>query len=558
VPETAIGRGGKRRILAQLDRVDALQQIEALLEREGRVDLIGEVRSIAASIEAAETHRKTITEVTRALLESEKTYRLVFAHEMDPMALFETSTGRLLEVNDAWLQLYGYTREEALELTAEMVTAEPEASASTLAKLPPGATARINLRWHRAKHGTVFPVEVTTGKLMLEGREVAYAVMRDITQRQRAEVQLARSEASFRALIESMPDGVIVHRLGVIVYMSPSARQMLGYELEEDLSGMMALDIVHPADRPMVLERAIDVLTRGGPAPAVEERLLRKDGTSIVVEISAHATVFDGEQAMLAIARDVSARMEVEAQLVMNDRLASLGRLSASIGHELNNPLAYVLGNVELMRRELARASGLPAESVDRLSQHVTIIREGATRMRDIVRDLKTLARGDVESSSPVDVQQILEVCLNMAEHEIAPRAQLVRAFDVRALVSGTEASLGQVFLNLLLNAAQAIPEGAPHEHEVRVAVRAIDGDRVAIEIRDTGPGIAPSIRERIFEPFFTTKQGDGTGLGLAICHRIVTSVGGTLTAHGGGERGALFRVVLPMLASETGTSAPR
>ena len=277
MPETAIGRGGKRRILAQLDRVDALQQIEALLEREGRVDLIGEVRSIAASIEAAETHRKTITEVTRALLESEKTYRLVFAHEMDPMALFETSTGRLLEVNDAWLQLYGYTREEALELTAEMVTAEPEASASTLAKLPPGATARINLRWHRAKHGTVFPVEVTTGKLMLEGREVAYAVMRDITQRQRAEVQLARSEASFRALIESMPDGVIVHRLGVIVYMSPSARQMLGYELEEDLSGMMALDIVHPADRPMVLERAIDVLTRGGPAPAVEERLLRGD-----------------------------------------------------------------------------------------------------------------------------------------------------------------------------------------------------------------------------------------------------------------------------------------
>ena len=545
----AVGPVGS--IVQKVDRAEALRIVESLLEREGRTDVLAEVRALVASAEMTDAYTKTISEVTRALLESEKTYRLVFSHEMDPMSLFDAKTGAILEVNKAWLDLYGYTREEALALNVTAVSAEPAATKSAIASLPLGESTRINLRWHRAKDGTVFPVELTSGKLSLGGREVAYAVMRDITTRQNAERQLARSEASFRTLIESMPDGVIVHRLGKIVYMSPSARRMLGYDLDDEVAGMMALDIVHPDDRPKVIERVMKVAAQGGPAPVVEERLLRKDGTSIVAEVAAHSTVFDGEQSVLAIARDASARKEVEAQLVMNDRLASLGRLSASIGHELNNPLAYVLGNLELMQRELTHLRSIDADVAERLTQHITIIREGAARMRDIVRDLKTLARGDVERPCPVDVQQILDVCVNMAEREIAPRAKLVREGTVRALVLGTEARLGQVFLNLLLNAAQAIPEDAPEDNEVRIVVHATESGRVSIEISDTGPGVAPAIRERIFEPIFTTKHGVGTGLGLSICHRIVTAVGGTLTAHPNGSRGTTFRVVLPTVESD-------
>jgi PAS domain S-box-containing protein len=452
-------------------------------------------------------------------------------------------------VNDAWTKLYGYTREEALGMTVRSVSAEPAATAAAIAKLPPGSTTRINLRWHRAKDGAVFPVELTSGKLTLAGREVAYAVMRDITQREDAERKLARSEASFRTLIETMPDAVFVHRHGTIVYMSPSARRMLGYSADEDLTGMQALDVVYPDDRPKVLARVIELLARGGPAPVAEERLVRRDGSPVDAEISAHTTVFDGEHAILAIARDVSVRKEFEAQLVMNDRLASLGRLSASIGHELNNPLAYVLGNVTLMDHELARAEMLPPDVVERFTQHIRIIREGAVRMRDIVRDLKMLARGDAEKPSLVDVQQVLDVCMNMAEREVTPRARLVRDCPDRALVLGTEARFGQVFLNLLLNAAQAIPEGDPGENEVRVTVRSLEGDRVAIEVSDTGSGISAENKERIFEPFFTTKEGEGTGLGLSICHRIVTSAGGTITAHPNEGRGTVFRVVLPTAA---------
>jgi two-component system, NtrC family, sensor kinase len=526
-----------------------------MLRREGRADLVTELESLSASAEASTAQTQTIAAVTRALLESEKTYRLVFSHEMDPMSLFDATTGKLLEVNDAWIALYGYSREEALTMHVTAVSAEPSVTQSAIASLPPGTSTRINLRWHRAKDGTVFPVELTSGKLSLGDRPVAYAVMRDITQRQDAERQLARSEASFRALIEGMPDGVIVHRLGVIVYMSPSARRMLGYSLDERVDGVMAIEIVHPDDRERVLARWTEMVARGEPAPALEERLLRKDGTSVAVEVVAHRTVFDGDYAVLAIARDVSARKEIESQLVMNDRLASLGRLAASIGHELNNPLAYVLNDVEMMHRQIGRAATIDDHTAERLRQHTTLIQEGATRMRDIVRDLKRLARGDVERPAPIEIQGILEVCMSMAEREIVSRARLVRDFGDGAVVSGSEALLGQVFLNLLLNAAQSIAHGEAADNEVRVTVRYVSSGRVAIEISDTGSGISPENRDRIFEPFFTTKEGDGTGLGLTICHRIVTLAGGTLSAHANGGRGTMFRVTLPVVEStEVGT----
>ncbi len=528
-----------------MDRTEAFKQVEALLTSAGRDDVLAEVRRALHAIEAYETHDKTLSTVTRSLLESEKTYRLVFSHELDPMSLFDPVTGAFLEVNESWVSLYGYTREEALTMKVTDVSAEPARTQSAVAGLPLHQTTRIDVRWHRAKDGTVFPVELTAGKLLLEGREVTYAVMRDITQRQHAEHALSRSEASYRALIESMPDGVIVHRHGMLVYMSPSARRMLGYSLEEDVTQTPAFEIVHPDDRAQGTERVRVMVSQGIAAPLVEERLLRRDGSHVVAEIAGLNTVFDGEPAVLAIARDVSARKEIEAQLVMNDRLASLGRLSASVGHELNNPLAYVLGNIGFMERELGRADDVPEPFVERFRTYVKVVGEGARRMRDIVHDLKTLARGDEGRPSTIDVQHLLDVCVNMAEHELRPRAKVVKDYRDSVTVFGGETRLGQVFLNLLVNAGQAIPEGDADANEVRLVVRA-EGDSAIVEISDTGIGIAREHVDRIFEPFFTTKEGVGTGLGLSISHRIVAAAGGTLTCEPRPGGGTTFRVTLP------------
>ncbi len=503
------------------------------------------MRKAAASLDAHESHANTIAQVTRSMLESEKTYRLVFSHELDAMSLFDPASGRFLDVNDSWVSLYGYTREEALQLRVVDVSAEPAQTATAIAALAPGNTLRIDVRWHRAKDGTVFPVELTAGKLVLAGREVTYAVMRDITQRHRAENQLAKSESSYRALMESMPDGVIVHRLGLVVYMSPSARRMLGYDHDESVLGKPAIDLVHPDDQAKVVERVFATLSSGLAAAPHEERLMRRDGTHVVAEVAALNTTFDGEAAVLAIARDISARKEIEAQLVMNDRLASLGRLAASVGHELNNPLAYVLGNVALMERELARSPEMPDDVAQRFATYVKVVGEGARRMRDIVHDLKTLARGDCEEGGPIEVQHLLDVCANMAEHQLRAPTKLVKEYRDEVSVFGTETRLGQVFLNLLVNAAQAIPEGTNDPHEVRIVVRQAD-DRAIVEISDTGCGIPAADVDRIFEPFFTTKEGAGTGLGLSISHRIVSSAGGTLTCEPRPGGGTVFRVSLP------------
>ncbi len=532
--------------------MSALARIAALLEQQGMREELAELRRLETTARAAESQQKTIAEVTRALLESEKTYRLVFSHEMDAMSLFDAGTGAILDVNDAWLALYGYTRDEALSMKVTDISAEPAETRARMAQLESGGVTRIAVRWHRSKDGTVFPVELTAGRLVLGGREVMYASMRDITQRQNAERALARSEASFRALIESMPDSVIVHRHGLIVYLNPSGRRMLGYGPDEDVSGRLAIELVHPDDREQVTRRVTEILTRGTPAPLVEERLVRRDGTHFVAEIAGIGVEFDGAPAIVAIARDVTARKEMERQLVMNDRLASLGRLSASVGHELNNPLAYVLGNVSLLERELVRGESLGADRVERCLRYVQTIAEGASRMRHVVHDLKTLARADVDEHVAVDVQHLLDVCANMAEHEVASRARIEKEYRARAIVRGNEARLGQVFLNLLVNAAQAIPPGTVDDNEIRITLREQAG-RVVVEIADTGTGIAPADRDRIFEPFFTTKVGSGTGLGLSISHGIVTALGGTIAAEPRPGRGTIFRVELPSFEGNDG-----
>ncbi len=239
------------------------------------------------------------------------------------------------------------------------------------------------------------------------------------------------------------------------------------------------------------------------------------------------------------IARLAATLRVSEAQLRMADRLAAVGRLAATVGHEINNPLAYVIGNLDALA-----ARGLtPGSETARL---VNDARDGADRVRRIVRDLKAFARNESDGVGPVDVRRVLDSTISIASNEIRHRARLVRDFgDVRAVVAN-ESRLGQVFLNLLVNAAQATRAGDVQANEIRVTTRAT-GDRVTIEIRDTGVGIPPDLLDRIFDPYFTTRSDAvGTGLGLSICHSLVTGIGGTIEVESEVGRGSVFRVALP------------
>jgi CheY-like chemotaxis protein/two-component sensor histidine kinase len=248
---------------------------------------------------------------------------------------------------------------------------------------------------------------------------------------------------------------------------------------------------------------------------------------------------------------------EAESQnhLLQRDRMAALGTLSAGVAHEINNPLTYVLVNLEHVLRRLRAAgashdpaaelaSGTP-EGLAGLVQALQHAAEGAHRIRHVVGDLLTFAQGDVERSGLLDVRGIVESASQLAWHEIRHRARLSKSFGEVPLIEANEARLGQVFLNLLINAAHAIPEGQADRHEIRIATRTDESGNAVVEVSDTGVGIAPEDLPRVFDPFFTTKGHESTGLGLAMSHGTIRRLRGQITVESDVGRGTTFRVVL-------------
>jgi signal transduction histidine kinase len=247
--------------------------------------------------------------------------------------------------------------------------------------------------------------------------------------------------------------------------------------------------------------------------------------------------------------REASLRAErrrMEEQLLISDRMASVGTLAAGVAHEINNPLAALIANLEFALDELSKAGDTAL--LGEMKAPLQDAREAADRVRLIVRDLKVFSRsGEEERRGPVDIERVLESSLRMAWNEIRHRARLEKDYGDIPPAWGNESRLGQVFLNLVVNAAQAMPEGRSYQNEIRVVTRH-EGDRVLIEVRDTGAGIPAEVLPHIFDPFFTTKAaGVGTGLGLAICHRIVTGLGGTIEVDSTVGEGTVFRVALPV-----------
>jgi signal transduction histidine kinase len=264
----------------------------------------------------------------------------------------------------------------------------------------------------------------------------------------------------------------------------------------------------------------------------------------------------------IGVALDITDRKLMEAKLIQAERLASLGTLAAGVAHEINNPLTYIMANIgfvserlskltpEMLSRIQAVGKGTgktPAAQLAELTTALSEAQEGTIRVRRIVRDLKILARGDEEQYGPVDVRHVIESAVGMMWNHIRHRAELVRELDDVPLVRASESRLGQVILNLLINATQAIREGQVAVNQIRIGTRTDPIGRAVITVSDTGEGIPPDVMGRVFDPFFTTKPiGIGTGLGLFICHGIVKALGGEIFAESPPGQGATFRVILP------------
>jgi len=344
---------------------------------------------------------------------------------------------------------------------------------------------------------------------------------------------------------------LFIGRDGQIVEANEAAVAAYGYTRDELLQ-LHIEDLRAPAARQVVAQQMEEAFDRG---ILIETLHRRKDGTQFPVEVGSRAANVGGERVLLSIIRDISRRSQLQAKLIHADRMAALGTMAAGIAHEITNPIAYARVNLEMARKRFETIeAALHARKLDDLRTELEALREmleiaceGTGRVRTILEDLRAFSRHDDDVVEPVELGPIVDMAIEIASGEIRSRARLIRDYGPAPKVRASTPRLMQVFVNLLVNAAQAIPEGRVGENEIRVVIRTTAEGCAEIAVTDTGGRIPPEVQERIFDAFFTTKSSnEGTGLGLFITRTIVTSLGGDLSFESAPRRGTTFRITLP------------
>ena len=370
--------------------------------------------------------------------------------------------------------------------------------------------------------------------------------------------RLTRRERWFSTMLRAIGDAVIACDCEQrIEFLNPAAEQLTGYSTKEAAG--------RPLDEVVKLTRSEGANLRVMVAETLAERrieqpatwsskLTSRDGKRVYsVEDSTSAIVHDGELlGAVLVLRDVTYQREVQERAIVAERLASLGTLAAGIAHEINNPLTFVIGNAYCIDRVLDRwaeildAHGESAELAN-VREFVSDLRTGGERIQRIVADMGAFGTSSLEPPSLVDPRASLEWALRITGSTLRHRAQLSLELNEVPPVRARDSELGQVFLNLLVNAAQAIPEGEASAHTIRVVTGVDEHGRSTVSVHNSGAPIPEAVLARIFEPFFSTKPpGQGTGLGLTICRRIVASLGGELTAENEAGSGVCFTVCFP------------
>jgi len=398
---------------------------------------------------------------------------------------------------------------------------------------------------HPALHATDLVLAgsafVLISTVVAMGTELREEYVREIQARKR---EADDSAARMRAIMDASPDAIVTTDSTLrVVEWNRQAEGVLCRTREEALGSGLP-DLVLAPDHRASLKDAFFRHAAGLERGPFEIQATDARGRSFPVEVSFSPAGSGPDSGWIFFLRNISERKQLQAERVLNDRLATVGRLAASVAHEINNPMTYVISNLEYLDAKAPEETPEVAASRDS-PRHV--LREalgGAYRVRDIVKDLRTFARRDGEALAAVDVRDVLEQAVRLSRVDRQAPTRLVREYDDVPRVHANDGRLSQVFVNLLVNASSALPKDA--RGEIRLRIRREPDGRVSVQIRDNGPGISPEDRERLFAPFFTTKTaGEGTGLGLFVSLSIMRALGGDLLVDSEPGRGAAFTVLL-------------
>jgi two-component system NtrC family sensor kinase len=488
---------------------------------------------------------RDITEHKRAeeaLEKSEERYRQLAENAGE--AIFVIQDGVIKFMNPKGAELSGYSKEELVSKPfVEFIHPDDiDMVADRYIRRLKGETLPqiYDFRIIR-KDGATRWGELNAVPISWEDRPAVLCFMSDVTERKWAEESLRQSEERYRTILEEMEDSYFEVDLGGhLTFVNNSTCLNLGYSKEE-LIGMSYKNFTAEDDIESVFRVFNEVYRTGTPNKGFPWKIIRKDGGPGFAETSVSPLRDDKGQIIgfRGVGRDITIRKKIEEQLIVTDRLASVGQLAAGIAHELNNPLTAVIGFSDLL---LAR--GLSAD----VKEDLETINQEAKRAVNIVKGLLAFAREQRSEKSLVDINTIIQGALQLRFYEQRPSNIEVNARLAPALpqVIGNGTQLQQVFINIIVNAEQAMVEA--HGRGKLTIVTEQVGDIVRTSITDDGPGISPVNMKQLFTPFFTTREvGKGTGLGLSICHGIVTEHGGKIYAESKPGEGATFVVELPI-----------
>ncbi len=525
-------------------------EAEHIHKDESGKDIIVEISSFpiftpAGEIEYIVQVQRDITERKRAeeaLYESEEKYRSLVKNVK--LGVFRSTpgpTGKFLEVNPAMEKITGYTREELLKINVCELFINPEERESVLEEIALAegtVTKELNLK---KEDGTRIVVSDTKAAVRDNTGKILYfdGILEDITQRKQAEEELRESEERYRALFEGTYDIVqSVAPDGHFIFVNPAWLKTLGYT-EAELPGMKLFDIIHQKCLEYCKEKFVKVMA-GESVHNIQATFVAKDGRLIQVEGSVIPRIINGKvMTTQGFFRDITERKKMEEQLMVTDRLASIGELASGIAHELNNPLTGVIGFSELL---------LEKNIPDEIKEDIAIIHHEAMRAAEVVKNMLTFARKHTPSKQPVNINGIIASVLGLRayEHKVS-NIKIINRFaaDLPDVVADSF-QLQQVFLNIIINAEYAMEEA--HKRGIMTITTEKEGNIIRAIFADDGPGISKENLGRVFYPFFTTKEvGKGTGLGLSICHGIITEHGGRIYAQSESGKGATFIVELPV-----------
>ncbi|MDD5039041.1 MAG: PAS domain S-box protein, partial [Dehalococcoidales bacterium] len=518
------------------------------VERAGLRDFLEmachEIATLITNVKLYEESQYEITErkrMAKALQESEQRYRQLFEGISDAVMVFSPQL-KFLDCNEVTLQKLGYSREEFLCIGFTDIV-HPEfrkAADKHLKELRDGTNIMMESIYQR-KDGSAIPVEVNSHRIEYKGQPAVLAVVRDINERKQA-------EELFKTMANSSTAGVYIVQNRKFVLMNPQFQKLVGFT-EDELLGTDPLSLVHPEDREATRDYAVQML-KGNRTSPYEFRVISKEGRTIWTLETATSIDYKGARATLGNFMDITERRQAEErerqlqqELNLSSRLASIGEMAAGIAHEINNPLTGVIGFSDLLMKK--------KDVPDSIKKHINIIYDAAQRVASITSRMLSYAHPSQPERDSTNINDLIETTLAMQAYDLeSNNIAVTTQFDPDLPNTITDSGqLQQVFLNIILNAKTAMIE-AHHRGSLLVKTEKID-NTIKISFKDDGPGIAKENLGKIFHPFFTTKQvGKGAGLGLSVCYGIVKQHNGEIYAESTFGKGATFIVELPIITT--------